>query len=335
MITSNVVKVLELRSFILQSNEDLPKVYLTFPKPFQKVARIKRLGHVLLGLFLFPLYWGISYVLKTPGLVFRRYCFMKGFRLLFLDKDIRQAYNFIVSPMDSVRYFEFDFMWSSIKKINVNKYLDVSSPRLLPLMIVDKNKNLVADLINPDKKDLPITINLAESFGVVERCRFYPTLIEDASLKLNSFDVITSMSVVEHIPNDKDAIQKMWDLLKPGGMLLISVPCAAKASEEYINLNDYELIDTDENGFVFWQRYYDENLIRQQIYSVTGEPNRFQIYGEKSVNLYHQNVVQKRSNPYYPYWREPFMMGLEYEFKGDLSDLPGVGVIGMEFIKPN
>ena len=70
----------------------------------------------------------------------------------------------------------------------------------------------------------------------------------------NSFDLITSMSVVEHIPDDKGAIQKMWHLLKPGGVLLLSVPCAVNASEEYTNLNDYELIDKNENGFVFWQR---------------------------------------------------------------------------------
>lgn len=201
-------------------------------------------------------------------------------------------------------------------------------------MIASRVKSLIVDLINPDKKDLPVTISFANSFGVADRCRFYGSLIEEAPLKPNSFDLITSMSVVEHIPDDKGAIQKIWDLLKPGGVLLISIPCASKASEEYTNLNDYGLIDTDESGFVFWQRYYDEELIRQRIYSITGLPRRFQIYGEKKAGSYQKNVSQKRSNPFYPYWREPLMMGLEYEFKERWIDLNGMGVIAMEFVKP-
>lgn len=319
----------------MQENIDLPKEYLSFPEPYKRVPRIKRLAHLLVGLMLFPFYWGVAYVVRTPGLAFRVLCAMKGMRLLLRERDYASAYWLIVTPLDSVRYFEFDFMWNAAKKISIQSYLDVSSPRLLPLMIVDREKGLVADLINPDKKDLPATIALAKSFGIADRCRFHDGLIEEVPLQPESFDLITSMSVIEHIPDDKGAIQKMWDLLKPGGVLLISVPCAAKASEEYTNLNDYELIDTDESGFVFWQRYYDQALIQQRIYSITGMPRRFQIYAEKEAGSYNQNVTQKRSDPYYPYWREPLMMGMQYEFMDRLGDLPGMGVIGMEFVKPD
>jgi len=320
---------------VLQENNDLPIKYLKFPKPFQKMSRIKRFGHTLIGLILFPVCWLMAYGVSAPGLAFRGLCALKGLRLLVRERDFVHAYGLIVAPLDSVRYFEFDFMWRTIKKIRVQTYLDVSSPRLLPLMVVDRISNLKAELINPDKNDLPATISLANAFTVADRCQFHSCLIEDAPLKINSFDLITSMSVIEHIPDDKGAIQKMWDLLKPGGVLVISIPCAAKASEEYTNLNDYELIDTDENGFVFWQRYYDEKLITERIYSITGTPRSFQIYGERKAGSYNQNVTQKRSDPFYPYWREPLMMGLQYEIKEKLSDLPGIGVIAMEFVKPN
>lgn len=318
----------------MQKYIDLPKVYLRFPEPFKKVSRIKRLGHTLTGIVLFPFYWAMAYAVRTPGLAFRLLCLMKGIRLLLREGDLVRAYVLIVAPLDSVRYFEFDFMWNAVKRMKICSYLDVSSPRMLPLMIADRMANLVADLINPDKKDLPMTISLAKSFGVAEKCRFHSSLIEDAPLKPESFDLITSMSVIEHIPDDKGAIQKMWDLLKPGGVLLISVPCAARASEEYTNVNDYELIDADESGFVFWQRYYDEALVQQRIYSITGSPRRVQIYAEKEAGSYNQNVAQKRSDPFYPYWREPLMMGMQYEFKDRLADLSGMGVIAMEFVKP-
>ena len=225
-------------------------------------------------------------------------------------------------------------MWNVIKRLQARSFLDVSSPRLLPLMALGLKPGLRADLINPDKKDLPATVTMAKYFGVADRCTFHSNLIQEAVLKPNSFDLITSMSVIEHISDDKEAVSKMWSLLKPGGTLLISVPCAAKASAEYTNLNDYELINPDDNGFVFWQRYYDEELIRQNIFSITGIPTHLKIYAEKKAGTYHLNVMQKRSDPFYPYWQEPFMMGRLYQCSGHLSDLPGMGVIAMEFIKP-
>ncbi len=325
----------ELKYTINEHSNDTPIIYLNYPKPYHRVSRIKKISKIFLGLVLFPFYWGMAYLVHTPGLAIRGLCAFKGICLLLIGKDIKHIYNLIMFPLDSFRYFEFDFMWHTIRALEMQTYLDVSSPRLLPIMIIDRYKRLIADLINPDINDLSMTITLAKSFGISNRCRFHHTLIKDTHLKPNSFDVITSMSVIEHIPDDKDAIRIMWDLLKPGGVLLISVPCAAKASEEYTNLNDYGLIETDENGFVFWQRYYDEYLIIDRIYSITGHPRRFQIYGEKKAGSYHQNVTQKRSDSFYPYWREPFIMGLEYEFKSKLADLPGIGVIAMEFVKPN
>lgn len=319
----------------MQEYINLPKQYLRFPEPYKRVPRMNRLAHTLAGLMLFPIYWIMAYAVRTPGLTFRMLCALKGMRLLLRERDYVRAYGLLVAPLDSVRYFEFDFMWNAAKRIKIRSYLDISSPRMLPLMITDREKCLEADLINPDNKDLTATISLAKSFGVADRCRFHSCLIEEASLQPESFDLITSMSVIEHIPDDKAAIKKMWDLLKPGGVLLISIPCAANASEEYTNLNDYELIDTDENGFVFWQRYYDEGLIQQSIYSITGQPRRIRIYAEKEAGSYNRNVTQKRSDPYYPYWREPLMMGMQYEFRNRLADLPGMGVIAMEFVKPN
>lgn len=319
----------------MQEHIDLPKEYLRFPEPYKRVSRMNKLAHTLAGLVLFPIYWILAYAVRTPGLAFRMLCALKGMRLLLREFDYVRAYGLLVAPLDSVRYFEFDFMWTAVKKIRIQSYLDVSSPRMLPLMVTNREKTLVADLLNPDKKDLPETISLAKSFGVADRCRFHSSLIEEAPLHPESFDLITSMSVIEHILDDKGAIQKMWDLLKPGGMLLISIPCAAKAAEEYTNLNDYELIDTDESGFVFWQRYYDEALIQQRIYSITGQPRRVRIYAEKQAGSYNRNVTQKRTDPCYPYWREPLMMGMQYEFKDRLVDMSGMGVIAMEFVKPN
>lgn len=312
---------------------DLSKKYLTYPKSQPEVSKFKKIKHITSGIFLSPIYWCMAYIVNTPGLMFRKYFILQGIRFIIKKYDLRNAYRFIVTPLDSLRYFEFDFMWQSVINMEIQSYLDISSPRLFPLMLIDRSQHVNADLINPDKRDLAETILMAETLGLKGRCRFHADLIGEVSLNPGSFDLVTSMSVIEHISDDKGAIQKMWDLLKPGGRLLITLPCAAEAYEEYINRNDYELDHLSEDGFIFFQRYYDEKLIQERIFSITGKPLRYQIYGEKQAGSYQKNEAEKRINPLYPYWRAPFDMGLQYEYKNHLSDLPGIGVIAFDFIK--
>lgn len=311
----------------------LPKKYINYPELPPKVFNFRKIIHIASGILLWPIYWGLSYIVNTPGLRFRKYFIVIGIRFLIKMFDLRNAFNFVVTPLDSLRYFEFDFMWTSVKNLEIRSYLDVSSPRQFPLLVIDRSKHLTADLLNPDKRDLEETVLMAEALGIKERCRFHAELIGDAPLVPNSYDLVTSMSVVEHISDDKEAIQKMWDLLKPGGVLLITVPCASEAYEEYMNRNDYELNSPNSDGFVFFQRFYDERLLEERIFSVAGKPIRYQIYAEKQAGSYQKNETEKRTSRLYPYWRAPFTLGRHYEYRECVSDLPGIGVIGLEFLK--
>lgn len=38
------------------------------------------------------------------------------------------------------------------------------------------------------------------------------------------YDVVCALDVVEHLPDDREALQWMYDLLRPGGLLVITVP---------------------------------------------------------------------------------------------------------------
>lgn len=317
----------------MQDYQSLPKKYLSYPKTNFRTSVISKVIHGIKSLFAFPIYLVLAYFNKAPGLAFRLKCIQLSIYMLLRGANLKLVYNLLAIPMDSVRYFEFDFMWQATRNIKPAKYLDVSSPRLFPLLMLLKSPNLVADLINPDKKDLSLTQSFAKSLNVTNRCHFHLELISDVNLEPQSFDVVTCISVLEHIPNDLEAVSKMWALVKPGGKLLISVPCARNASEEYININEYELIEEDNGGFVFWQRYYDEELVNQKIFSVTGQPSYYKIYAEKKLGNYEANVYEKRTNPRYPFWREPYMVSQEYEYKNNFSELPGIGVIAMEFIK--
>jgi hypothetical protein len=64
-------------------------------------------------------------------------------------------------------------------------------------------------------------------------------------------------------------------------------------------------------------------------------PARIAIYGEKKKGLFFRNATMKRLlGFFYPFWREPYMMATEYKSFSSNDDLPGEGVVMLEFIKP-
>jgi SAM-dependent methyltransferase len=235
--------------------------------------------------------------------------------------------------MDSTRYFEFDFLWNTLADAPMSRYLDVSSPRMFPLMLALHRPDIIVDLLNPDTKDLDFTADLVNACSLRERCRLHGCLVADASFPPGTFDVITCISVIEHIPGDTDAMQTMWKMVKPGGRLILTAPCAAEASEQYVDRSEYGILEPEEDGYTFWQRFYDEDLLRERVFSVTGPPSRKAIYGEKTAGTFQRNAARKRSDPYYPYWREAYMMGRNFRCFKSIRELPGEGVIAMEFEK--
>jgi SAM-dependent methyltransferase len=286
-----------------------------------------------------PLYWLLAHRYRTPGLAFHLRCAWLGLRLLVARQAPLAAgwpYHLMFLPMDSTRYFEFDFAWKALAAMSRGRYLDVSSPRLFPIVLLDHQVRLTADLVNPERDDLRATTALINAAGLARRCQLHGSLIETAPLPPGQFDAITSLSVIEHIPHETPAVHRMWDLLRPGGHLVISVPCAADASEQYIDQDAYGLLATDANGYAFFQRYYDAGLLRERIFSVTGRPLRQAVYGEKSAGTFQAMASVKRASytTSFPFWREPYMMGRDYAAFPSLAALPGEGVIAMEFVKP-
>jgi SAM-dependent methyltransferase len=290
----------------------------------------------LAGLVLGPFYMGLAYFKRVPGLAMRWKCFKLGLRLLVNRSapiDLKAISFILLYPMDSTRYFEFDFAWRVVGRLADEKHLDVSSPRLFFTLLLLHHPRLASELINPDQADLAETKTLIQACGLGSRCRLHGCVVSEAPFGPASFEVITSLSVVEHISDDRLAIQKMWALLKPGGRLILTVPCAARTSEQYIDRDEYGVLGAGEDGLVFWQRFYDENLLKERIFSVTGRPRYSQIFGERIAGQFLKMAARKRTDRYYPFWREPYMVGQDYTYFNSLDELPGEGVIAMEFVK--
>jgi SAM-dependent methyltransferase len=237
--------------------------------------------------------------------------------------------------MDSTRYFEFHEVWKSVKGLVFKSYLDVSSPRLIPLFLLKAAPGATAKLINPDSSDLSETGKMANALGLKSRCEFIHGILDNAGFTPASFDLITCISVLEHITQDKAAIETMWSLLRPGGKLILTFPCMAQPLEQYISHNQYGVLNPGDDGYTFWQRYYDRERLKSSIYSITGMPAHIVVYGEKKYGFFFRNASMKRLlGSLYPFWREPYMMATEYQSFSSTDELPGEGVIMLEFIKP-
>jgi hypothetical protein len=114
----------------------------------------------------------------------------------------------------------------------------------------------------------------------------------------------------------------------------MTVPCSSKASEQYIDRDRYGILAPAEDGYYFWQRFYDRQELEDRIFAVAGRPSRQVVYGEKKPGSFQENAARKRADRYYPLWKEPYMMAREYRRYASIEDLPGEGVVALEFDKP-
>lgn len=311
------------------------KQYIEVPWPMS-CSLLYKLWMRLKGILVSPIYLVMAGIAGGPGIGIHLRCAAIGARLLLTGHmSLSRCYNYLFFPMDSTRYFEFPEVLNGLAHVPFNNYLDVSSPRLVLLMLLMRNKAAAATILNPDNADLQKTVRLAASLGLTNRCRFVDKTIEKTEFAPGTFDLITCISVLEHIPSDKEAVERMWSLLRPGGRLVLTLPCMAQPLEQYISNNDYGVLSPESDGYTFWQRYYDEKRLKEIIFNITGPPAKTVVYGERSPGLFYRNASMKRLlGPLYPFWREPYMMATEYRYFKTIDELPGDGVVMLEFVKP-
>ena len=90
--------------------------------------------------------------------------------------------------------------------------------------------NILPDFFNIDIQDFS---------GIDEVALVFPL-----KFKTNSFDVVYASHLLEHLKGDKLEILKEWTrVLKPGGILRLSVPDFEKIIKIYLQHKDIELIN--------------------------------------------------------------------------------------------
>ena len=303
--------------------------------PRQSAAR--RSVRAALSLAASPVSYMMARLMGVPGLDFQASCSALGIKAAFRRPSplsMNEIYHMIRGTLDSTRYFEFGFAWKHIgARATLGAYLDVSSPRILPLVLLQRRAAEKAVLLNPDQRDMSETRRVLRACDLEQRCATACETVECARFPGEVFDVITSVSVVEHIREDSKAVAAMWRLLKPGGLLVLSMPCLAVAAEEFRDVDAYGLLEGGEEWY-FFQTLYDRALLAERILSVLGEPRDAVVYGERKAGTYREGLQRKLSDPAYPYWKEPYLVARQWRQYSSIDDLPGEGVVMLAFEKP-
>ena len=180
--------------------------------------------------------------------------------------------SWTLSPIDFLRYREFDFALRAIQAgPSPRAMLDLSSPKLLPLTLAceyPKARVVATDILERE-------VNWVSNKAAQLRLNNVHAHVEDArqlTFADSSFDLITSISVFEHIAPEIDgdlpAISELSRVLAPGGRAIITVPFAKKYLADYQNGDVYERTGSTEP--IFFQRFYDEPLLRRNFVEHSG-----------------------------------------------------------------
>lgn len=278
-------------------------------------------------------YWKKSGNTSLPGEQFAKFGFNLGFKLLL---RLKFSLKLLFNPVSIVRYFEFDFVYSSIGNIDSKNILDVSSPYLFGFFISSKN-NCNYNYINPDKDDL---INVELLASSIKFNGNYSTDCLDAkgmNFPDKKFYRIVSISVIEHVNNngDSEVMREMWRVLKPGGLLILTFPIKKDYDEEFISKDIYNLNQIATKGEFFFQRYYDDEKIEERLLSSI---NNFEIvekkvFGEATNGFYDEYKKRWKKSGYWETVKDPYYISKYFKYFPGIKDLTGLGVMGLTIKK--
>jgi len=91
------------------------------------------------------------------------------------------------------------------------------------------------------------------------------------------FHVVFASHVLEHIKDDRKALEEIRRILKPGGFAVLPVPLVVSKTIEYPEPNAYEDYHVRAPGFDYFERFH-EHFNRVVQYSSESFPAKHQLY---------------------------------------------------------
>ncbi len=221
----------------------------------------------------------------------------------------------VINPLSYPRYIEYQLAIGGLGALEGRRVLDIGSPKLPVLLLARKAR---CELYATDIRDYFIgpTAHFLERLGLGSLMgRQIHLQVQDArhlTYPDSFFDCIFSVSVLEHIPNEGDsaAMREIARVLRPGGVVTLTVPFAARGySEEYVNGDVYE---RRSNGApTFYQRRYDLAALHRRLIEPSGlRLGGMTFFGEPRIQFerYWNRVPMRWKLPLL--WAQPFLAKL-------------------------
>jgi SAM-dependent methyltransferase len=271
---------------------------------------------------------------QVPGLEFASFGRRMGWRLI--GRMPRLGARYLLTPVDIVRYFEFGFAADCLPA-SPGGCLDVSSPRLFSFYVAATRPSAHITVLNPDADDLAETRSAAKELDLIT-LETRPGGTDALKTCSGAYDTAWSLSVVEHIAgayDDREAVRWMFDALKPGGLLILTVPVDRRFWIEYRDIDHYGTQAPLENGKYFFQRFYDAQALHSRlIESIGHDPVTTRWFGEKTPGRFHAYVARWLQEGIAATVDGPREIADHYQLFDSWEAMPGVGVAGLLFQKP-
>ncbi|HUP14464.1 MAG TPA: hypothetical protein VM848_00160 [Acidimicrobiia bacterium] len=268
-----------------------------------------------------------------PGLVFNGYGRAVGLRLLIARQPLGWAY--LINPVSIVRYWEFEFVAAELPN-GINRAADISSPRLFSFWYASRHPDLCIDLLNPDPDDSTASSVMAST---LKQPRVVPATKRIDELPMDvSYDAIWSISVVEHISgayDDTAAVRMMYDALRLGGHLILTVPVDRSHRDEFRSSDPYGTQEESEGKGFFFQRFYDERTMFERLVRPLPAHDLVSIrwFGERRQGHFSSYESDWIERGLARTVEDPREIADHYREYQSWSEMPGMGVCGIHVVR--
>jgi SAM-dependent methyltransferase len=184
---------------------------------------------------------------------------------------LKKFIYYLFVPLDYTRTVEIPVLLEEsgiFKDTRELRILDVASPQILSLTLAKFQPKWTITYINNYKADLD-EIAASKHIMKINNLSVVDHDITEMLSVDEKFDYIFSCSVIEHIApengGDTLAVSNIRNILKNGGIFTFSVPFSTMRFSEYTSSSVYGRENNDGTGFNFFQRFYDEESLYEQI----------------------------------------------------------------------
>jgi ubiquinone/menaquinone biosynthesis C-methylase UbiE len=208
-----------------------------------------------------------------------------------------------VRPLDATRYVEFAYLYKFLRKNKTwqrqidcgradqnagKKILDVSSPHMMAYVLSKKNDVVKTNIDAGEKKFIKESKNL--HFKIEDATRL--------SFSDNTFDLVYSVSVIEHIYEKYiESIHEMVRVTKSGGYIYITFPVAKNYMEEWLHGEVYAN-QPAVGGKTFFQYRFDAAHVEDILRALPAEAVtilRNDIFWERDAGSYEKMIGKMRT----------------------------------------